>query len=52
MARETLISMYLDYANNYLTMERYAECNALTLDQANYLIMVARMVFNSQHPEA
>lgn len=49
--RETLIKIYLDWRNNYLTVERYAECNALTIEQASKLIALAREVFDSTHPE-
>ena len=51
-ARETLINLYLDFLNNYLTVERYAECNGLTVDHARELITLSRMVFNIPHPEA
>lgn len=51
-AREILIEIYLDYWNDYLTVERYAECNALRVDEAKDLIDLARRVFNSQHPDA
>jgi hypothetical protein len=51
-ARTTLVTLYLDYLNNYITVERYAECNGLTTDQANSLITLGRILFNSTHPEA
>ncbi len=50
--RETLIAAYLDFRNNYLTVEKYAEHNGLTEDQARKLIDLARDVFSSDHPEA
>ena len=50
--RETLIAVYLDYWNNYLTVEKYAEHNGLTEEQAYKLIDLARDVFSSDHPEA
>jgi hypothetical protein len=50
--RETLITIYLDFWNNYLTIERYAECNGLHNGEAQMLIDLARNVFNSNHPEA
>jgi len=50
--RETLIEVYLDWRNNYLTVGRYAECNALTTEQASKLIALAREVFDSIHPWA
>ncbi len=50
--RDTLITIYLDFWNNYLTVERYAECNGLHNIEAQSLIDLARNVFNSHHPEA
>jgi hypothetical protein len=50
--REILISAYLDYVNNYLTVEKYAEHNGLTTEQGTILINLAREVYNSKHPEA
>ena len=50
--RETLIAVYLDFRNNYLTVEKYAEHNGLREEQAYKLIDLARDVFNSDHPEA
>lgn len=50
--RNTLIDIYLDYVNNYLTVERYAECNGLHDSEAKTLIELARTVYNSNHPEA
>lgn len=47
-----LIDIYLDFWNNYLTVERYAECNGLHNDEAEALISLARKVFNTNHPEA
>lgn len=50
--REILISAYLDYLNNYLSITTYAEHNGLTQDQALKLIDLAREVHMSEHPEA
>ena len=50
--RDILIAAYLDYKNNYLTVEKYAEHNGLSYEQAMQLILVAISVFNSKHPEA
>lgn len=50
--RDVLIQAYLDYWNNYLTVEKYADHNGLSVDQASALINLARQVFDSQHPEA
>ena len=50
--RSVMIEYYLDYRNNYLTMDKFAEHNGLTLDQAIDLIRAAKVIFNSHHPEA
>ena len=52
MSRETLITIYLDYRNNYLTTDHYAECNGLTYQQGLVLITLAREVFATPHPES
>lgn len=50
--RQTLINAYLDYVNNYLTIEKYAEHNGLTNEQANRLIDLGRDIYITPHPEA
>lgn len=50
--RELLINAYLDILNNYLTIEKYAEHNGLTIEQAITLKALAKSVFESKHPEA
>ena len=49
--REVMIEYYLDYRNNYLTIEKFAEHNGLYRDQAVNLIREATFIFNSAHPE-
>ena len=50
--REILIKVYLDRVNNYLTDEKFAEHNGLSVDHAVKLIELAKSVFNSNHPES
>ena len=50
--RDTLINTYLDYVNNYLSISIYAEHNGLTNTQAKDLLDLARVIFQSTHPEA
>jgi len=50
--RDILINAYLDYVNNYLTIEKYAEHSGLTNDQAKRLIDLARDVSQYPHPDA
>lgn len=51
-ARSLLEALYLDYFNNYLSVEKYAEHNGLTTEQAEAVLRLARSVHESQHPEA
>lgn len=41
-ANEYLRNFYLDYVNNYLTMERFAEHNGLDIDQADVLLEIGK----------
>ena len=50
--RDKLVNIYLDYLNNYLTYERYAECNGLYISEAKTLITLAREVYNTAHPDS
>ena len=50
--RDTLVSVYLDWRNNYLTVDKFAEHNGLSVQQAKDLITLATSVFESQHPES
>lgn len=50
--RELLIDVYLDWRNNYLSIEAYAANNGLLLTEAVSLISLARAVFTHVHPEA
>lgn len=51
-AREYLIKLYLSWKNDYLSIQTFADHNALTIDQANDLIAIAKSIFNSEHPES
>jgi hypothetical protein len=50
--KNVMIEYYLDYVNNYLTIDKFAEHNGLHLNQAIDLIRAAKLIFNSTHPEA
>jgi len=50
--RQNLIDVYLDFVNNFLTVDFFAEYYGLTYDQAFKLLAVARSVLESNHPEA
>ena len=40
---------YLDYFNNYLTVEKYAEDNRLTIKQAELLISIGKEINNKNY---
>ena len=42
MKEQEIVSKYLDYLNNFLTVERFAEYHSLTVEQANYFILEGR----------
>lgn len=48
--RDFLISEYLDWRNNYLTYDKYAEHREITTEQGKALIELARAIFNSPNP--
>lgn len=51
-ARTYLTAVWLDWRNNYLGAEKFAEHNSITPAEARLLLAVARSVFDSPHPEA
>lgn len=51
-ARSLLEVLYVDWRNNYLTTDKFAEHHGLTAEQGQRLIDLARDVANSEHPEA
>lgn len=51
MARETLIKIYLDWFNNYVSIETFAEHNGLYIGQAKDLLRLAKNVYHSEHPD-
>jgi hypothetical protein len=52
LTREKLKAEYLDYLNNYLSIDKFAEHRGLTYDEAEWLINVGRSCFTNKHPEA
>ena len=51
-ARTYLMSVWLDWVNNYPTVSKFAEHNGLTAWQASLLLDAAASVYNSPHPES
>lgn len=51
-AREQIIALYLDWVNNYLTVDVFAADHGLTSEEALQLINLGRDVSGHPHPEA
>ena len=51
MTREKLFNLYLDWVNNYLTIEKFAEHNGLYVDEALMLVELAQKCFENNHPD-
>lgn len=52
MTKEKLAAVYLDWVNNYLTIEKFAEHKGLYVDEAKILLSVAKQCFEKDHPES
>lgn len=52
MDRETLVNVYLDWVNNYLSLSRFAEAHGLYENEAEMLIKLAKSCHENLHPEA
>lgn len=50
--RGILIDAYLDYRNDYLTIEKFAEHHGLYPHEAETLINLGKSVWEHPHPEA
>lgn len=50
--RESLAALYLEWVNDYLTIEKFAEHHGLTYEEASLLIDVAQSCFENNHPES
>lgn len=48
-AMDKHIEMYLDYWNNFLTVERFAEYHNITKEQANDIINKGKDLWLAQH---
>lgn len=46
--RELLIAKYLDYRNNYLTVEQFAIDNRININTATFIIEKGRYYFDLQ----
>ena len=46
---ETLLEIYLDYFNNYLTIEKFAEHNLLSVEHAKQLLEIGKTIVTGKH---
>jgi len=50
--RENFFHEYLDYYNNYLSVDKFAEHRGLTVDEAEIYLKLCKSCFDNKHPEA
>lgn len=50
--RESLAAVYLEFTNNYLSIEKFAEHYGLTDDEGLVLFNLARSCHTNPHPDA
>jgi hypothetical protein len=50
--RDILIDAYLDYRNDYLTIDKFAEHHGLYPNEAQTLINLGKGAWEHKHPEA
>lgn len=49
--RDQLGAVYLDWVNNYLSLEVFAQNYGLHVNEAELLLFVARLCHEQKHPE-
>jgi len=50
--RETLAALYLEWVNDYVSLQTFAEHKGLTQHEALILLEVSKSCFENLHPEA
>jgi len=50
--RKILVDMYIDWVNNFVSIDTFAEHHGLHKNEAIRLITLAREVFQTEHPDA
>ncbi len=50
--RTKIVNTYLDYRNNYLTIETFADHNGMTETHAKALVDLGRELFNTPNTHA
>jgi hypothetical protein len=51
MNREYICAAYLEFVNDYLTVEKWAEHRGLNIGEAETLVSLMRQVYYGFHPE-
>lgn len=51
MTREQITAAYLDYVNNYISVETWAEHRGLTLKEGEALLSILRSIAYAEHPD-
>jgi hypothetical protein len=52
ITKESLTEEYLDFRNNYLTVEKFAEHRGLHPEEAKALLETLKIIASSNHPES
>jgi hypothetical protein len=52
ITREKLLNEYLDWRNNYFSVEVFAEHRGLTVPEAEMLLALSKSCFTNLNPEA
>ena len=50
--REDFLNEYLDWLNNYLSIDKFAEHRGLTVPEAETYLKLCKSCFDNLHPEA
>lgn len=51
MSRQELANIYLDWKNNFVSIQGFAEHYGLYVHEAEILLDLARECFNTKHPD-
>jgi len=52
LIREEFLNEYLDWLNNYLSIDKFAEHRGLTVEEAETYLKLCKSCFDNKHPEA
>lgn len=49
--RQVLTDVYLEWVNNYLSIEKFAEDYGLHVNEAQELLALGKKIMDNKHPE-